>query len=534
MARPSPVPVQRPSRRGELLLLGGALLVALAVRVGLALGNSGLTMDSPLYVRMAEDVLAGRLGPSPAHHGYPLLVALAALVVPGRELPGRVVSCVASLALVAEVWAVARRRSPPRNALVPALIVALHPLLAVYGTATMTEATFLALAFGGVALLDAARPFSGGVLLGAAWWVRPEAAVVAPLAVLFAPLTARRPMLALLAAALVALSYGALLRVEQGHWSLSPKTALVRAPYAGGRAAEWRLADQPAFPARGAPRPPDGARRPRDPARLPGAPRRALPPGPRGVAARAARVLDGGARPPRRSRSLARLRAAAARLPAAFRAGRSPLLPARAPGARGAVRLRRGAPHALAARRVHALGRRRARGAGAPLDRADGSPRPRVRRRPHARDARRGHLARGALGRGRGDHGPQELRAVFCQSPPRPAPRRAARHAARLRPRERCHAPRRRGVRRPLAPPAARAAPRRAGPGARAARAAGVRAPAGPGRGRGGAGGGALIPPDGAAGARTHPYGRVDPPFGRVPRSGPRYLAPTASRAGSG
>src|ERR1051325_4729438 len=247
MARPSPVPVQRPSRRGELLLLGGALLVALAVRVGLALGNSGLTMDSPLYVRMAEDVLAGRLGPSPAHHGYPLLVALAALVVPGRELPGRVVSCVASLALVAEVWAVARRRSPPRNALVPALIVALHPLLAVYGTATMTEATFLALAFGGVALLDAARPFSGGVLLGAAWWVRPEAAVVAPLAVLFAPLTARRRMLALLAAALVALSYGALLRVEQGHWSLSPQTALVRAPYAGGRAAEWRLADSTAF-----------------------------------------------------------------------------------------------------------------------------------------------------------------------------------------------------------------------------------------------------------------------------------------------
>src|ERR1044071_9921672 len=150
MARPSPGPAQRPSRRGELLLLGGALLVALAVRVGLALGNSGLTMDSPLYVRMAEDVLAGRLGPSPAHHGYPLLVALAALVLPGRELPRRGVSCVASLALVAEVWAVARRRAPPRTALVPALIVALHPLLAVYGTATMTEATFLALAFGGV------------------------------------------------------------------------------------------------------------------------------------------------------------------------------------------------------------------------------------------------------------------------------------------------------------------------------------------------------------------------------------------------
>ncbi len=88
MARPSPVPAQKPSRRGELLLLGVALLVALAVRVGLALGNSGLTMDSPLYVHMAEDVLAGHLGPSPAHHGYPLLVALASRMMPGTSCRG--------------------------------------------------------------------------------------------------------------------------------------------------------------------------------------------------------------------------------------------------------------------------------------------------------------------------------------------------------------------------------------------------------------------------------------------------------------
>ena len=77
---------------------GAALGVALLLRVALALQNSGLTMDSGLYVRMAEDLLAGTRGPSPAHHGYPLLLLLASRLLPGRELPGRVVSCLAALA----------------------------------------------------------------------------------------------------------------------------------------------------------------------------------------------------------------------------------------------------------------------------------------------------------------------------------------------------------------------------------------------------------------------------------------------------
>ena len=150
-------------------MLAGALGVALLLRLWLARASSGLTMDSALYVRMAEDLFAGRQSAAPAHHGYPLLVALASRLLPGRELPGRVVSCIASLALVATVWGVARRRCDAWQALVPTLIVALHPLLAVYGTALMTEATFLSLAFGGVALLDSGRPRAGGALLGAAW-----------------------------------------------------------------------------------------------------------------------------------------------------------------------------------------------------------------------------------------------------------------------------------------------------------------------------------------------------------------------------
>ena len=246
MARSSAAARLRPTRAG-LLSLGLPLAAAALLRLGLAAGNSGLTMDSPLYVRMAEDLLAGHRGPSPAHHGYPALVALASFVLPGRELPGRAVSVLASLVVVALTWWIARRRVGAGLAWVPATLVALQPLLAVYGGAIMTEAAFLSLALGGVALLEARRARTGGVLLGAAWWVRPEAGVLAPLAVLLAPLRARERLLALALAACVALPYSLVLRVEQGHWSLSPKSVLVRAPFVDARSAEWRLADSTAF-----------------------------------------------------------------------------------------------------------------------------------------------------------------------------------------------------------------------------------------------------------------------------------------------
>ena len=247
MARPSVAPpTPRPTRAG-LLSLGLPLAAAVLLRLGLAAGNSGLTMDSPLYVRMAEDLLAGRRAPSPAHHGYPALVALASVVLPGRELPGRAASLLASLLLVAITWWIARRRAGAALAWVPAALVALHPLLAVYGGAIMTESTFLCLALAGVALLEARRARAGGALLGAAWWVRPEAVLLAPIAVLLAPLRPRERVLALALAACVALPYSVVLRIEQGRWSLTPKSVLVRAPFADARSAEWRLADSTAF-----------------------------------------------------------------------------------------------------------------------------------------------------------------------------------------------------------------------------------------------------------------------------------------------
>lgn len=248
MARPTPLP---PTPRRASLSDAAAwlvpIVVALAVRLALAARTAGITMDSPLYVRMAEAFASGHHAPSPAHHGYPMLVALASVLLPGREWPGRVVSLVASLAVVALVTALARRRAGTLAGWVAGLTVALHPLFAVYGVAIMTESTFLALALTGVLALDLGSPRAGGAWLGAAWWVRPEAAVIAPLAVLAAPLSRRARVWALAIALLVALPYAGVLRATQGFWSLSPKTALVRAPYADAHAAEWRLSDATAF-----------------------------------------------------------------------------------------------------------------------------------------------------------------------------------------------------------------------------------------------------------------------------------------------
>jgi hypothetical protein len=236
---PPPRPIPQPSDR---FAVAAALLVALLAR-GVVMGtNAGITMDSPLYVRMAEGLRHGiLLGETPAHHGYSLLIALASLVIPGRVLPGRMVALAASLAVVALGFAVARRRVGVLPALGVALVLALHPLLAVYGGVVMTEAPFLALVWLGLWCIGKQRPLAAGLALGAGYWVRPEAAVIVPVAALLMrrPPAARMRLLA--GAALALLPYLVLIHHETGHWSLSPKSALVRPVDASARAAEFRV-----------------------------------------------------------------------------------------------------------------------------------------------------------------------------------------------------------------------------------------------------------------------------------------------------
>ena len=76
------------------VMAAAILAVAALLRLWLATRNAGLTMDSPLYVHMAESLARGSLREiGPAHHGW-ALVALAGLLLPGRS-PGRVARCCA-------------------------------------------------------------------------------------------------------------------------------------------------------------------------------------------------------------------------------------------------------------------------------------------------------------------------------------------------------------------------------------------------------------------------------------------------------
>lgn len=236
----------RPRVPGEWRWFLPPLLAAVALRVWLLARTSGLTMDSPLYVRMAESLRSGGGEAGPAHHGYPALVALASLAVPGREWPARLVSLVAGLALVALLYRLARSRLSPAWSALAAALVALHPLLAVYSAAIMTEATFLALLVLALLLVERRRFLAGGLVLGAGYTVRPEAAVVTGGIALLGRGGWRGALLLLLGCALIAGPYLGYLRVEYGAWTLTPKTALVRPQFDSRREAEWRLHGAPA------------------------------------------------------------------------------------------------------------------------------------------------------------------------------------------------------------------------------------------------------------------------------------------------
>jgi len=223
--------------------LGLALTAAIALRLWLAGHNGGLTMDSPLYVRMAEALGRGVPLAGPAHHGYPALVALAGVAVPGREWPGRVVSLVAGVALVALTYGLARRRLAPAWSAAAAWLVALHPIAAVYSGAIMTEATLLALLYTAVLLANHERPLAAGGLFGMAWLVRPEALVVAPAAALLSRPGGRGGLWMAVGLAAFMVPYAGYLRWERGEWMFTPKTVLVRPLVADRREAEWRLGD---------------------------------------------------------------------------------------------------------------------------------------------------------------------------------------------------------------------------------------------------------------------------------------------------
>jgi hypothetical protein len=240
---PNAASAPSPRQRSPLswIWLGLPLLSGLALRLWLMTQNAGITMDSPLYWRMAQALRHGQPALGPAHHGYPALIALASTFVHGAIAPGRTVSLLAAAALMLVVYALARRTLEPAWASLAVWLVALHPLLGVYGGVVMTESTVLALSYGALLLMEQQRFLAGGVTMGLAYLVRPEALVLAPLGALCARGKARKFLLVFAGIAIVMAPYVGYLRWERGSWMISPKTVLVRPTLAKNQSAEWRV-----------------------------------------------------------------------------------------------------------------------------------------------------------------------------------------------------------------------------------------------------------------------------------------------------
>jgi len=212
------------ARRRTLLIV--ALAVGLAVRLARLALDPLIHPDGPAYLAIAMDVVGGRFGRvlggyySPL---YPTLVALpAALGVP-LELAGRLTALLAGLAALPLLDAFVRRRLGASAAVAAVLVAAVQPALVKASAQVLPETLAATLILGWlVALPDA--PAAGGVLAGLAYLARPEGVLLLPLGLV--RLRARRvgyvgAALLVMAPALIAL------RVETGHWQLSPREARI-------------------------------------------------------------------------------------------------------------------------------------------------------------------------------------------------------------------------------------------------------------------------------------------------------------------
>ncbi len=153
--------------------------LALALRLWALRWQPFVTVDGTEYVRFAEALRAWQPFASIFPPGYPVLIALARLLVPDRLFAAALVSLVCGVSLVWPVWWLGRRALGPRWAAFPVFVVALHPLLAVFSAVTMSESAYFLALYGGLALAGAARGLPAGLALGAAFALRPEALVPA-------------------------------------------------------------------------------------------------------------------------------------------------------------------------------------------------------------------------------------------------------------------------------------------------------------------------------------------------------------------
>jgi 4-amino-4-deoxy-L-arabinose transferase-like glycosyltransferase len=220
-----------------------ALLVMLTIGAALLRGYSlrffdVISVDGTSYAEAARGLAAGNLDGIGVYGLYPVLIWLAGLLVPDRELAGRLVSLVFGSLAIVPCYLLGRELFSRRVALAASLIVVVWPSMVSTSCEVMTQAVHTTLQLSGVYLfwrmLRVNTPRAGilaGAALGLAMLTRQEALllfVVLPTVLCWYNLRDLRERLPALAA--YGGSFGLLLMVQlllvhhvTGEWQLSAK-----------------------------------------------------------------------------------------------------------------------------------------------------------------------------------------------------------------------------------------------------------------------------------------------------------------------
>jgi hypothetical protein len=193
---PRTAPGQATGVAGDADRSGRAILGILALYLGLrALGWAGVTLledhDSAGYLYEARQYLSSdpsrflNLGPD-SNPVYPVLTALASVPGWGAERGARLVSFLSGIGLFAALLAIGRRWGGRDGTAFGLLCVALSPVLIGLSFAVLSEPVYIAIVYGGLALLlgwfdrpTLARGATLGLVFGLAFLTRTEGVLFA-------------------------------------------------------------------------------------------------------------------------------------------------------------------------------------------------------------------------------------------------------------------------------------------------------------------------------------------------------------------
>lgn len=181
-------------RRADIIIVAVCVIAALSFRLWLIPNFDVISSDGTGYATTAQRLARGDFSLVYRFGFYPVLIALAHLVVPDIELAGRLVSAIMGSLLILPVYGLGVTFFNRSVALCASLLVISWPEMIGLSCEVMTQTTYLFLVASGILLSwrsfgsnSRQGALGAGVVLGLAYMTRTEA-VILPLALLAAPL----------------------------------------------------------------------------------------------------------------------------------------------------------------------------------------------------------------------------------------------------------------------------------------------------------------------------------------------------------